>query len=233
MGVEEERGIVEFNLGAQSPEASVLLMFDTGNSAYSITDFDALATFFLGSFSTAGMIVGQQFSFDVTAAFNANAGGSLGIRLQPVSEPGQTSYTFDDFKLDTDPPAVPEPATLLMLGTGISGAAVRYSLRRRNRMPEAARRVTFGSVPAGGRWSNSLTQWPLPTPPRRRMASPSSGLSIEASRSGPRPPYPSRVGRGAAAGKSMDSLPFDKPRFEESRNLRAVLRVSVKTQELQ
>jgi hypothetical protein len=82
MGVEEERGIVEFNLGAQSPEASVLLLFDnapfqtccsptgvtggsysigvyayTGNSAYSVTDFDTPATFLLGSFSTAGMIV--------------------------------------------------------------------------------------------------------------------------------------------------------------------------------
>jgi hypothetical protein len=156
MGVEEERGIVEFNLGAQSPEASVLLMFDnapfqtccsptgvtggsysigvyayTGNSAYSVTDFDALATFFLGSFSTAGMIVGQQFSFDVTSAFNANVAGSLGIRLQPLSEPGQTSYTFNNFKLDTDPPArVPEPGTLLMVGIGISGAAVRCGRRR-------------------------------------------------------------------------------------------------------
>ena len=32
MGVEEERGIVEFNLGAQSPLASVLLLFD--NAAF-------------------------------------------------------------------------------------------------------------------------------------------------------------------------------------------------------
>ena len=77
------------------------------------------------------MSVGQQFSFDVTAAFNANAAGSLGIRLQPLSEPGEKSYTFNNFELDTDPPApVPEPGTLLMVGLGIAGAAVRYRRRR-------------------------------------------------------------------------------------------------------
>jgi PEP-CTERM motif len=155
MGVEEERGIVEFNLGAQSPLASVVLLFDNapfqtccaagvtggsysigvyayaGNNAFAFTDFDVVTPFFLGSFSTAGMVVGQQFSFDVTAAFNANAGGSLGIRLQALSEPGQTSYTFNNFELDTDPQvAVPEPGTMLLLGTGLAGAAVRFRRRR-------------------------------------------------------------------------------------------------------
>ena len=66
--------------------------------------------------------------FDVTTAFNANAGGSLGIRLQAISEPGQTSYTFGNFALTTAAAPVPEPGTLLMLGTGLAAAAVR--LRR-------------------------------------------------------------------------------------------------------
>jgi hypothetical protein len=103
----------------------------TGDNAVAFTDFDAPATFFLGSFSTAGMAVGQQFSFDVTAAFNAGAGGSLGIRLQATTEPGQTSYTFNNFELDTAPAAtVPEPSTVLMVGTGLFGAAGRYRRRR-------------------------------------------------------------------------------------------------------
>jgi hypothetical protein len=158
MGVEDERGIVEFNLSAEALATSVLLSFDnapfqtccfagvtggsyligvygyTGNNAFSFTDFDAVTTFFLGSFSTAGMIVGQQFSFDVTAAFNATAGGSLGIRLQALSEPEQTSYTFNNFKLDTDPPAqAPEPGAMLMLGIALAGAAGRYRRRRPDR----------------------------------------------------------------------------------------------------
>jgi hypothetical protein len=156
MGVEEERGLVEFHLGAEGALAAVLLQFDnaafqtccsptgvtggsysigvfayTGNNTFSIGDFDASPTFFLGSFSTAGLTVGQQFSFDVTAAFNANAGGSLGIRLQALTEPGQTSYTFDNFELDTDPPApVPEPGTMLLVGTGLAGATIRCRRRR-------------------------------------------------------------------------------------------------------
>jgi hypothetical protein len=157
MGVEEERGIVEFNLGTESPELSVWLQFDnaafqtcclptgvtggsyeigvfaySANNAFSSADFDAAPTFFLGSLSTGGMTVGQQFSFDVTAEFNARVGGSLGIRLQATTEPLQTSFTFNNFVLDTDPQmqtAVPEPGTMLMLGSGLA-AAVRYRRRR-------------------------------------------------------------------------------------------------------
>ena len=37
------------------------------------------------------------------------------------------SYTFNNFELDTAPPTpMPEPGTMLMLATGLAGAAVRY-----------------------------------------------------------------------------------------------------------
>jgi hypothetical protein len=157
MGVEDERGIVEFDLTGQSALAAVLLTFDnasfqtccsptgvsggsytigvytyTGDNAWSLGDFDAPGTL-VGSFSTAGLTVGTPFSFNVTTAFNANAGGSLGIRLQALTEPEQTSYTFNNFALDTDPRvAVPEPGTMLLLAAGLAAAAVR---RRRRSIP--------------------------------------------------------------------------------------------------
>jgi hypothetical protein len=147
MGVEEERGIVEFDLTVQSLVSSATLTFDNavfrtccvgvtggaytlgvfsyvGDNATTLSDYQAAGTL-LGSFSTAGLTVGTPFSFDVTAAFNGNVGGSLGIRLQAESEPGQTSYTFDNFKIQTDAAPMPEPGTMLLLGTGLAGAAMR------------------------------------------------------------------------------------------------------------
>jgi hypothetical protein len=154
MGVEEERGVVEFDLAAQGFVSSALLTFDNapfrtccvgitggsytigvfsyvGDATTSLSDYQAAGTL-LGSFSTTGLTVGTPFSFDVTTAFNTNGGGSLGIRLQALSEPGQTSYTFDNFQINTTAGAVPEPGTMLMLATGLVGAAVRFGRRRSN-----------------------------------------------------------------------------------------------------
>lgn len=157
MGVEDERGLIEFDLSAQGMWASVMLTFAnaqfqtccpvgatggtytigvfayTGNNTLSFADFDA-AGVLVGSFSTAGLTVGTPFSFDVTAPFNLHAGGSLGIRLQALSEPGQTSFTFNNFQLETSAVApVPEPATMLLLGAGLAGGVFRRRRRTAGR----------------------------------------------------------------------------------------------------
>jgi hypothetical protein len=153
---EEVRGVAEFNLAAEGVAPSAAASFRvnqlgssyfgqtgpgnytievyayTGDNAIQITDFQAAGTL-VGSFSTAGLTVGQVLSFDVTSAFNGNVGGSLGLRLQPSTNPGNNvANQFTDFRITTSE-AVPEPTTLTMFGLGalgFAGAALRRRFRK-------------------------------------------------------------------------------------------------------
>jgi hypothetical protein len=121
---EEVRGMGEFDLTGQSSASVVTLTFRVGllgglfgqspstfdvevvtydgNDVEDIGDFEAPATSTVGMFSTAGLMVGDVLTFDVTAAFNAAVGGgipALGVRIQATTDPGTGAVTFEDFEL--------------------------------------------------------------------------------------------------------------------------------------
>lgn len=159
---EEVRGLSEYDLAtlANSPTAFVTFevfkaggLFDgtndfpfTGNInvfAYQannnedISDYEIATLGSVGSFSTAGLLVGNTLSFDIAAIFNNaidNGWSSLGMRLQ-VEDWNDTqggAWTFDNFRLTTDnlTTAVPEPSTYAMLLVGLVGIGLAARRRR-------------------------------------------------------------------------------------------------------
>lgn len=124
---EEVRGLSEFDLAGRGPTSSAALMFETaisgglfgqppssftvvvlayaGNNVEDLFDFQAPSTATVGSFSTAGLVVGQTIIFDVTAAYNAAiAAGApaLGIRLQRAAAT-DGAWVFEGFVLTVAP----------------------------------------------------------------------------------------------------------------------------------
>lgn len=72
-----------------------------GNNAEDLSDFEIAPTYSLGSFSTDGMVVGDEVSFDVTDAYNAAlaATSALGVRMEPASDPAGGAITFEQCNL--------------------------------------------------------------------------------------------------------------------------------------
>ena len=109
---EEVRGLSEYNLTGQSSAISAFVTFNAfkagglfvgtndtpftgtisalayaGNNSENVSDYQAASIGTIGSFSTAGLLVGNVLSFDITSIFNAAilaSDTSLGIRLQAV-----------------------------------------------------------------------------------------------------------------------------------------------------
>ena len=72
-----------------------------GNSLEDLSDFQITPTYLLDTFSTFGLIVGDEVSFDVTAAYGdaLTAAAALGVRLQAVTDPDGGAITFEQCSL--------------------------------------------------------------------------------------------------------------------------------------
>lgn len=159
-GSEGVRGLSEYNLTGLSTASSAFVTFNVfkagglfagtndfpftgtikvdgyaGNNTEDISDYEAASIGAVGSFGTAGLVVGGVLSFDITSLFNAalaNGDISLGIRLiaDPLNDRG--AWTFDTFRLTTDnqTSVVPVPAGLPLMLTGLVALGLR-SFRRR------------------------------------------------------------------------------------------------------
>ena len=108
-----------------------------GNNAEDMSDFEALSVGGVATFNTAGLSVGDTLSFDITSIYGDalnNGWSSLGMRLQVPTGPSDSrgAFTFDTFRLSsTDETTIPEPSTMLLLGSGLfSLGALRKKFKR-------------------------------------------------------------------------------------------------------
>jgi hypothetical protein len=99
-----------------------------GNNTENISDFQDPSIGTVGTFSTAGLALGNILSFDISSIYNnalTNSLSSLGIRLQFAdgTDTGGGALTFDNFRLTSDNQTtdVPTPALLPgLIGLGLN-----------------------------------------------------------------------------------------------------------------
>lgn len=157
VGTEEVRGVAEFDLSALSSFSSVSLatlnfdvlqqggLFDQpsasfdlevlaflGNGSEDLSDYQIATVGSVGILDAAALSAGDSISLNVTSLVNsfiANGDDFIGFRLQATSNPtGFGAVVFDDFTIDADTQAVPEPS--IILGFSLL-AGLSYGMKRK------------------------------------------------------------------------------------------------------
>jgi hypothetical protein len=156
-GAEEVRGVAEFDLRSLLSFSSVSLatlnfdvlqqggLFDQppasfnlevlaflGNGSENLSDYQIATVGSVGTLDTAALSAGTSISLNVTSLVNSfltNSDDFIGFRLQATSNPrGRGAVVFDNFTINADVQAVPEPCTILGL-TLLAGLG--YGMKRK------------------------------------------------------------------------------------------------------
>jgi hypothetical protein len=156
-GAEEVRGVAEFDLRSLFSFSSISLatlnfdvlqqggLFDQppasfnlevlaffGNGSENLSDYQIATVGSVGTLDTAALSAGTSISLNVTSLVNSfltNSDDFIGFRLQATSNPtGRGAVVFDNFTIDADVQAVPEPCTILGLSLL---AGLGYGMKRK------------------------------------------------------------------------------------------------------